>query len=90
MTRDETIRLGEAATRALSDEGIVEALSQMESECTESWANSGIDQSAQREDAYRMLICVRMVTAKLRAFESNAQLELHNRDRERKPHLVQA
>jgi hypothetical protein len=85
VNRHEIILLGEAAERALQDQGIMAALAAIEDEQVRVWKDSSPLRPDEREDAYRLTRCVGMIRTRLEAFVANAKVEKANAERESKP-----
>lgn len=78
MTKDEVIRIGDAARRMLNDEAVDLALKTIVDDAKDRWATSRPNDTEGRESTFRMISAVDAVKAQLKRMADDALVEASN------------
>ena len=83
MTRDEIIRLGDAASQLLGSDAYQTAMDAARAETFEAWIQTNPSDVITRENQYRLWHAFDLVTAQLLKWKGSAQVEVKNIERSR-------
>lgn len=83
MTKDEIIRLGDAASQLLGSDAFQTATEAMKAEIFDNWLHTNPADKEAREKLHDLFTALTLVRSQLEKWKGNAQVEVKNVERSR-------